>query len=182
MKAAEQEDFAGIAIELAEGDVEECVFVAGDGVVASVRTIVRVVGEVLRIRRDGGGGRFAEVIGGAAAGEVIHPGGEAAVVAIGVAVFEHPLKNGLRDVLGSGALAGEFYEEAKEWAVVAFEENAKRIEFAVADGEHEIVIGERFGGGVHGGASVLEFNHDWARRNTNICGVGDHGVGRASLW
>jgi len=38
-----------------------------------------------------------------------------------VAVFEHPLKDGLRDVLGGGGLAREFYEKTKEGAVVALE-------------------------------------------------------------
>ena len=52
------------------------------------------------IGRLRGGVGFAEMVRGAAAREVIHPGGEAAVVAIGVAVFQHPLKNNLGDILG----------------------------------------------------------------------------------
>ena len=59
------------------------------------------------------------MIGGAPAGEVVHPGGEAAVIAIRVAVFEHPLEHRLRDVLGGRAVAGQLGEEAEERAVVA---------------------------------------------------------------
>jgi len=181
LEAGQEEDFAVVAIEAVEREVKERMFVAGGGVVAGVGAVVGAFGEVLWIGGDGGGGGFAEVVGGAAAGEVIHPGGEASVVAIGVAVFQHALEDGLRDVFGGGALAGEFDEEAEELAVVAFEEDAERVEFAVAHGEHEIVIGEGFGGGGHGGAGLLGFNHGRGGMDTNICGFGDHGDGGASL-
>ncbi len=182
LEAGEEEDLAGVAVEAVEGEVEEGVFVAGDGVIAGVGAVVGTIGEVLRIGGDGGGGGFAEVIGGAAAGEVIHPGGEAAVVAVGVAVFQHALEDDLGDVLGGGALTGEFDEKTEERAVVAFEEDAEGVEFAVTDGEHEVVIGEGFGGGGHGVAGLLGFNHECGRMDTNICGLGDHGGGGASLW
>jgi len=182
LKAGEEEDLAGVVVEAVEGEVEEGVVVAGGGVVAGVGAVVGMIGEVLRVSGDGSGGGFAEVVGGAAAGEVIHPGGEAAVVAVGVPVFEHALEDDLRDVLGGGALAGEFDEKAEKGAVVAFEQDAEGVEFAVAHGEHEVVVGERFGGGGHGVARLCGFNHGCGGMNTNICGLGDHGGGKASLW
>ena len=170
LEAGEEEDFAVVAVELGEGGVEQGVVVAGGGVVGGVRTLVGVVVEIGGIGGVGGGAGAAEVVGGAAAREVIHPGGEAAVVAVGVAVFEHPLENRLREVLGDGALAGEFDEKAEERAVMALEQLPERVELAVADGQHQGVVGAWFGGGggVHGGQSAGAINQSGARRNMNF--------------
>ncbi|MCR6654876.1 MAG: hypothetical protein NVV63_03460 [Opitutus sp.] len=122
-----------------------------------------MVAQIVRIGWRGHVRGFAEVIRGTAAGEMIHPRGEAAVVAVGVTVFQHALENRLRDVLRGGAVAGEFDQKAKELPVVPLEELAQRVEFAVAHGEHQIVIGE-LAGSLHGG--VQAFNH--ARSGMNM--------------
>ena len=57
--------------------------------------------------------------------------------------------------------------------MVALEEFAERVEFAVADGEHERVIGALFGGGVQGGGA-RSFNHGWAWMNTDFFDGGNH--------
>lgn len=161
LETGEEEDFAVVAIEAGEGGVEEGVIVARRGAIAGIRGLVGVVLQIGGVGRVGRGVGFAEMVGGAAAGEVIHPGRETAVVAIGVAVFEHPLEDGLGDVFGGGAVAGEFHEETEEGAMVALEEFAERVEFAVADGEHQGVIGAWFGGGVHREGAAVNFNHGW---------------------
>ena len=109
LKTREEQHLADIAIEAGEGGAEECVIVARRRM---VRGVGCVVGVFLEVRGVGGvrrGVALAEMIRGAAAGEVIHPGGEAAVVAIGVPVFQHALKHGLHDILGGFALAGVFH-------------------------------------------------------------------------
>lgn len=121
------------------------------------------------------------MIGGAAAREVIHPRRETPFVAVGVAVFEHPLKHRLRDILRRRALAGELYQKAEERAMVALEEFAKGVEFAVADGEHERVVGALFGGGVHGCEGARAFNHGRTRMNMDFFEGGNHGGRRAWL-
>lgn len=183
LETCEEEDFAVAAVEAGERDVEEGVVVAEGGAGAGVGRIVGVV-----LQDDGVGGvrrgvGFAEVVGGAAAGEGIHPRGETAVVAVGVAVFEHPLEDGLRDVFGGGVLTGVFHEKTEERSVVALEEFAERVEFAVADGEHESVVGAGFGGGVHreGGAGATGFNHGGTGMNTDFWVGGDHG-GSGTWW
>ena len=176
LETREEQDFTVIAVEAGEGGVEESVVVAGGGAVAGVGRVLGVVRQVGGVGGKWSGVGFAEMVGGAAAGEVIHPRGKTAVVAIGVAVFEHPLENGLGDIFGGGALAGELYEEAEERAVVAFEEFAERVEFTVADGEHKSVVGTRCEGGVHRGSGVASgFNHGWTRMNTDFWIGGDHG-------
>ncbi len=163
MKTREEEHLASVLIEARESGVEQVVFVAHGGPLAGVGRVVGVVTQVVRIHGGGRVGGFAEMIGGAAAGEVIHPGREAAVVAIGMAVFQHPLKNRLRDVLRGGTVAGELDQESKELPVMPLEKFAQRIEFAVTHGEHQIVIGER-GSGLHGSGSAI--NH--ARGGMNM--------------
>ncbi len=154
LKTAEEEDFAIVAIEAGEGSVEEGVIVARGGGFTGVGTVVGVVLEIDGIGGVRGGVGLAEVIRGAAAGEVIHPRGEAAFVAVGMAVFEHALEDDLRDILGSGAVAGKFHEEAEERAMMAFKEFAERVQLTAAHGEHEFVIGGG-GEGVHGGDEVV---------------------------
>ena len=168
LEAGEEEDFAVVVVEVGEGGAEERVVVTIDGVFGGVRGVVGVVVEIGGIGGAGGAVTFSEVIGGAVAGEAIHPGGETAVVAVGVAVFQHALEDGLRDVFGGGAVAGVFDEETKERAVVALEEFAERIEFAVADGEHERVIGGRGCEGVHGGGESGEVSCGRKRMNTDF--------------
>ena len=180
LETREQQHFAVIAVEPRQRGVEQRVVVAGGGAVAGVRRIVGVRVQLDRIDRVRRGVGFAEMVGGAAAREVIHPRGEAAVVAIRVAVFEHPLKHRLRDVLGRRAIAGEFHQKSEERSVVALEEFAERIEFAVADGEHERVIGALFGSGVHRGR-LPAFKHGRGRMNTDFFEGGNHGGRRTWL-
>ena len=98
LEAREEEHLAVVAVEAGKRGVEERVVVADGGAGAGVGRVVGVILEGDGVGGVGCGVGFAEVVGGAAAGEVIHPRGEAAVVAVGVAVFEHPLEDGLRDV------------------------------------------------------------------------------------
>lgn len=151
--------------------------VAGGGALAGMRRVVGVVLQIARVGRSGGGGGLAEMIGGAAAREVVEPRGEGAFVAVGVAVFEDALKHGLGDVLGGGAVARELDEEAVERAMVALEELAERVEVAVAHGEHQGVIRER-SDGFHG-SDAGNVSHRWAGRNAEIWSGGGHGVGEA---
>lgn len=154
LEAAEEENFTVVAIEAREGGVEEGVIVAGGGGFTGVGTVVGVVLEIDRIGGVRRGVGLAEMVRGAAAGEVIHPRGEAALVAVGVAVFEHALEDDLRDIFGGGAVASEFYEEAEERTMMAFKEFAERVQLAATHGEHEFVIGSR-SEGVHGGDEVV---------------------------
>lgn len=154
LKAAEEEDFAVVAIKAGERGVEERVIVAGGGGFPGVGALIGVMLEIDGIGGVRRGVGLAEVVRGAATGEVIHPRGEAAFVAISMAVFEHALENDLGDVLGGGAMTGEFYEEAKERTMMAFKEFAERVQLTAAHGEHELVIGGG-GEGVHGGDEVV---------------------------
>lgn len=178
LEAAQEEHLAIAVIEAAEGGAEEGVVVAGGGGLAGVGAVVGVMMEVGGIGGVGRGVGLAEVVGGAAAGEVIHPGGEAAVVAVGVAVFEHALEDDLGDVLGGGAVAGELDQEAEERAVVPFEEFAERVEPAIPDGEHQGMIGKRrVCGRVHGSDDVVGKGASGkrARIDGNFESGGEHG-------
>ena len=184
LETAEEEDLAFVAVEPGEGGVDQRVVVADGGVVGGVGAVVGVVLEIGGVGGVRGGVGLAEMVGGAAAGEVIHPGGEAALVAVGVAVFEHPLEDHLRDVLGGGAVAGEFGEKPEERPVVALEQLAQGVEFAAADGEHELMIGSG-GGGVHGGDGSVEagINRGPGRIDRNFGSEGEHGRnGGAAAW
>jgi hypothetical protein len=158
LEAGEEEDLAILVVEAGEGGVQKSVIVAHGGMLAGEGGLVGVILQVGGIGGVRGGVAAAEVIRGAAAREVVHPRGEAAVVTIGVTVLQHPLKDDLGDVLGGGAVAGQLDEKAKERAVMAFEEFAERVEIAVADGEHQSMIGAWFGSWVHwkGGSAVSD--------------------------
>ena len=180
LEAREQQHLAVVAIEAGERGLEERVVVARGGEVRSVRRFVRVlvqIGGIGGVRRSVG---FAEVIGGAAAREVIHPGSETPIVPVSVAVFEHPLEHRLRDILGGSPVAGVLHQITEERAVVTLEEFTERVEFAVTDGEHERVIGALFGSGVHRGKARL-FNHGWTRMNVDFFESGNHGGSGAWL-
>ena len=131
--------------------------VTSDGVIGRVRRAVSMIVEVLRIRGGRGGRGFAEMIRSAAAGEMIHPGGEASIIAVGMPVLEHPLKNDLGNILRRGAVTDELGKKSEERPVVALEQFAQRIEFPVTDREHQFMVRQRFDGGLHEGRMV--FNH-----------------------
>lgn len=176
LETAEKEDLAIIAIEAGEGGVEKGVIVAGRGGFAGVGSVVGVVLKICRIGGVRGGVGFAEVVRCAATSEVIHPSGEAAFVAVSMAVFEHALEDDLRDILGGSAMPREFYKETEERAMMAFKEFAERIQLTAAHGEHEFVIGARCEG-VHGGDGVVfeGINREQARIDRNIWSGGEHG-------
>ena len=159
LKSGEQQDFAVIVIEARQRHAEEFVVVARRRVMRGMRCVVGMVEKVDRIGRAGRGVGLAEVIRGAAARQMIHPRGEAAVVTIGVPVFQHALKDDLRDVLRGSPIAGVLDEEAEERPVVAFKEFAQRIEFAPANGEHQGVVGALFNFGFHGAITWRRLNH-----------------------
>ena len=72
--------------------------------------------------------------------EVIHPGGEIPLITVGVPVFQHALEDDLGDVLGGGPVAGIFREKPKQRPVMFFEKFSKRIDVAIAYGEHQFVV------------------------------------------
>ena len=115
-----------------------------------VRRLVRVLGQMSRIGCVRRVRRLPEVVGGTPPREVIHPRGEAAVIAIRVTVLQHALKHGLGDVFSRRPVAGQLHEKAKQRSVMALEEFTQRIEFAVADGEHQRMIGAAVDEGFHG--------------------------------
>ena len=80
---------------------------------------------------------------------MIHPGGETAVVAVGMAVFQDALENGLDNVFGGEPVAGRLGQVTIERAVMAFEKLAERIKLAAAHGEHQVMVGLE-DGGFHG--------------------------------
>src|SRR5690606_35246109 len=65
-------------------------------------------------------------------------------------------------------------QEAEERRMMPLEQLAERIERAFAHGEHQLVIGTLFGGGIHGGASG-RFNHGRTWLNMDFCEYGGHG-------
>ena len=144
LESREQEHFAVIVIQAGEGHVEQFVIIAGGGVLRRVRGIVGMLVQGDRIGGPRRGARLAEMIGGTAAREMIHPCGEAPVVAISVPVLQHALKNRLRDVFRRGPVAGELDQKTEQRPVMPFEKLAQRIEFASADGEHQGVVGSWF--------------------------------------
>ena len=153
LEAREEEDLAVVAVEAAEGAVKEGMVVpARRGLVGAAR-LVGVGLQVGGVDADGRRGGLPEMVAGAAAGQVVHPGREAALVPVGVAVLEHPLEHGLGDVLGRGPVAGQLGQVAEEGAVVALEELAHAVQVAVADGEHELMVGKG-GVGFHGRGSA----------------------------
>jgi hypothetical protein len=91
------------------------------------------------------------MIGRAAARDLVHPRGEMTLIAVGVAVLEHPFEYDLGEILGGGALAGQFAEVAVKGAVMPLEELAEAVEVAIAHREHQGMIGGRRGQ-VHGAA------------------------------
>ena len=176
LETAEEQDLAVAMVEMRERGVDQGVIVALLGVGTGVGAIVGVVVEIDRIGGVRGGVGFAEVVGGAATREVIHPGGKAALVTVSVPVFEHPLEYDLGDILGGGAVAGKLDQETEERAVVAFEELAERVELTVAHGEHQSVIGNG-SVGVHGGDGVVwaAVNREGRRIDRNFWSGDEHG-------
>ena len=139
------------------------------------RRLVRVGLEARGVRRDRAGGGPAEMVHRAAPREVVHPRGEAALVAVGVAVLEHPLEDDLGDVLRRGPVAGQLGEVAEERSVVALEELPHAVEVAVAHGEHELVVGGG-GFGFQGGAPV-PVNPERLGKHRVFGGGAIHGMG-----
>lgn len=153
LEATQEQNLPCVAIQSVERAVKQGVIVTGHGTIAGVRLIVGMMLQFAGVGRSRRDIRLAVMVGGTTAREVIHPGGEVAFVAIGVPVFQDALENDLSDVLGGVAIPRDLGQEAEERTVVAFEEFAKRVEFAIADGEHQFMVG--LGGGYgHGGSSA----------------------------
>ena len=139
-EATQEEDFAIILVEFVQRVIEQRVIIAGRGMGISEGALIRVMVEIGGIGGGGGFVGFAEMIGGATSREVIHPGGEVAFIAVGVAVFEHALEDDLGDIFGGGAIASIFRQKAEERPVVLLKEFSERIKVALAHGEHEFVV------------------------------------------
>jgi hypothetical protein len=72
---------------------------------------------------------------------MVHPGCEATLVAIRVPILEHTLKRGLDYVLRRRRVPRQFDEKAEKPPVMAVEQFSERVQIAVANGEHQLVIG-----------------------------------------
>ena len=119
---------------------------AVDGAVGGVRRLVGHGLEAVRVGGRGGGVAAAEMVGRDLAGEVVDPGGELALVTVGVAVFQDAVENQLHEVFAGAAVAGEADKKAVERPLMTLKQLAELVDFAGAHGDHEIVVG----GGVHG--------------------------------
>jgi hypothetical protein len=64
--------------------------------------------------------------------------------------------------------------------MMPLEQITERIEFPVADGQHQFVIGTLFSRGFHGGKTIRGFNHAGTRMNMDFFERSNHG-GRAWL-
>lgn len=102
------------------------------------------------------------------------PGGEFALVAVGVPVFEDALEDDLDDVFGGINGAGEPGEETEERTVVPLEKIAEAGELAGAYLEHQVVV-----------AGIV---HGFREHNCSVLGRGSEGdLGRreghgATAW
>jgi hypothetical protein len=74
----------------------------------------------------------------------------------------------LSDILGGRPVARELQEKAEERTMVAFKELAEGVEIAVADSEHERMVGALFGRGFHGSKTRRRFNHGGTRMNMDF--------------
>ena len=184
LETRQQEHFAIIAVEARECRLQQGVIVARRGV---MRRVGRIVHMLLQIHGVGGmrrGVRLAKMIRGTAARQVVHPGGEAAIIPVRVTVLQHALEDRLRDVLGRRPVSRQLDEEAEERPVMALEQLAQRVQLAVPDGEHQGVVRTWFDGGVHGDG-IGGFNHgeiaarEWFRGGWGLDFVdgGNHGSG-----
>lgn len=175
LEAREEQYFAVVAIEPGERDVEERAIVARGRLVGGVGRIVGVFVQLRGIDRVRRGAGFAEMIGGTAAGEMIHPRGEAAFVAIRVAVFQHALKHDLHEILRPGAIPCELEQKSKKRPVMAFKELTQRIELSCADSQHQGVVRTLFDGRIHDGRGARAFNQRRMRLNMDFGKSGNHG-------
>ncbi len=149
LEAREDEHFAVVVRQAGERGAEEREVVGVGG--ARVGRGVGV-GMLVQVGRIGGGGRggvFAEMIGGDLAGEMVDLGGEFALVAVGVAVFEDAIEDDLHEVFADGRLVGQAREETVERPVVALEKFAEPGDVTRAHGQHEFVVV-----GFHGGGDI----------------------------
>ncbi len=112
------------------------------------------------------------MIGGDLAGEVVDPGREFPLVAIGVAIFEDAKEHELHEVLARGAMTGEAHEKTVERLVMTLEEVAQPVDLAGADGEHQFVISSF--GSIHVSRGAEGISRWRGRVSTNIWGVGNH--------
>src|SRR5215472_7927232 len=83
---------------------------------------------------------FFVVIHPRVAGDVKHPGPEAAVVAKRVAILQHPEKDILNQILRRRPVAGYADEEVEESAMIPIEKFAQSFDVAVADGHHQALV------------------------------------------
>ena len=134
--------------------------VGRDGLLGGVRRLVGHGVKIVRVGGDGRGAAAAEMVGSDLAGDVVDPGGEPALVTVGVPVFENAVEHELDEILAGGAVARVPHEKAVERAVVAFKELAELVDLARAHGDHEFVVSE----GVHGWWRGI--NHGRGRLNT----------------
>jgi hypothetical protein len=132
--------------------------------------------QVDRIGWRGQVGLASKMVSGDFACEVIEPGGELAFVAIGVAVLEDTVEYQLDEILRSGLIIRQTYEETEERVVMPLEQIAQSGEFAGSHGDHQGMV-TRF---VHGRINARR-SRSW--RNWKLV-FGQHGVhgARSESW
>ena len=141
LETVQDEDLALVVGEVLQGVLHDREVVSAGGLfVGGGRVVVGEAGKISRIGGRGMARAAAVVIGGDAATEVVEPGAELSLVAVGVAVFEDALEDDLDEIFGRIRVAGETSQKAKEGAMMPFEQVAKPRKLTGSHGEHQIVV------------------------------------------
>ena len=125
LEAREDEDLALLERQAGEGLAESDQVLGRRGLLGGRGSASGSRCQVGRVGGDRGGGVLAEMVGGDLAGEVVDPGGEPALVAVGVPVFEDAVEDDLHEILADRRLVGQAHEETVEAPVMALEEFAE---------------------------------------------------------
>jgi hypothetical protein len=150
LESREHKHLALLGVERGQRSMETLSFVSRYRTIGRMRSLVWGGIQFGGIGGLTGGLVFSEMVRGDLSGEVIDPGGEPALVAVGVPVFEDAIEYELDQVLACRAVAGVAHKKAVQRAMVPFEELAELVDLASADGYHEFVVGEWVHGGRHG--------------------------------
>ncbi len=142
LEAGEHEHLALFERQAGEGGAQQDEILGRGRLVGGRQVGGGVMMEIGRIGGRRRGGVLPEVIGGHFARDVVDPGGELALVAVGVPVFEDAVEDNLHEVLAHGRLVGQAHEETEERPVIALEQFAEPPDLSGAHGNHEFVIGE----------------------------------------
>jgi hypothetical protein len=73
--------------------------------------------------------------------DLIHPGPERRSRLVTAPVLEHAVKRVLDHVFTTGRIRGQSIEEIEQRHVVTLEELTQRLDFVIADAEHQLLVG-----------------------------------------